>query len=87
MNLDQCPVTSDEKQRMVAEAAYFRFANRNFTGGDPVADWVTAEADIENSLKVFCSVKPQRKALADYQRIGVVETVEKWFHRLAFWAK
>jgi hypothetical protein len=87
MNLDQCPVTSDEKQRMVAEAAYFRFANRNFTGGDPVEDWVTAEADIENSLKVFCSVKPQRKTLADYQRIGVVETVEKWFHRLAFWAK
>ncbi|MGA9538070.1 MAG: DUF2934 domain-containing protein [Desulfobacterales bacterium] len=87
MKLDQCPVTSDEKQRMVAEAAYLRFANRNFTGGDPVEDWVTAEADIENSLKVFCSVKPQRKALADYQRIGVVETVEKWFHRLASWAK
>ena len=87
MKLDQCPVTSDEKQRMVAEAAYFRFANRNFTGGDPVEDWVTAEADIENSLKVFCSVKPQRKALADYQRMGLVETVEKWFHRLASWAK
>jgi hypothetical protein len=87
MKIDQCAVTSDEKQRMVAEAAYFRFAKRNFTGGDPVEDWVTAEADIENSLKVICSVKPQRKALADYQRMGVVETVEKWFHRLSSWAK
>ena len=87
MKLDQCPVTSDEKQRMVAEAAYCRFANRDFTGGDPVEDWVTAEADIENSLKVFCNVKTQRKALTDYQRMGVVETVEKWFHRLTSWFK
>ncbi|MGB5422924.1 MAG: DUF2934 domain-containing protein [Desulfobacterales bacterium] len=87
MKLDQCPVTSDEKQRMVAEAAYFRFENRNFTGGDPVEDWVTAEADIENSLKVFCSAKTQRKALTDYQRSGFVETVEKWFLRLTSWVK
>jgi hypothetical protein len=87
MKLNQCLVTSDEKKRMVAEAAYFRFANRNFSRGDPVEDWVMAEADIENSLKIFCSVKPQRKALADYQRMGIVETVEKWFHRLASWLK
>jgi hypothetical protein len=32
-------------------------------------------------------MKHQRKALADYQRMGVVETVEKWFHRLVSWAK
>jgi len=32
MKLDQCPVTSDEKQPMVAEAAYFRFANRRPRG-------------------------------------------------------
>ena len=87
MKLDQCPLTNDEKQRMIAEAAYFRFANRKFTSGDPVKDWFTAEADIEKSLKVFCGVKPQRKALVDYQRTGFVETVEKWFHRLTSWVK
>ena len=87
MKLDQCPLTNDEKQRMVAEAAYFRFANRNFTSGDSVKDGVTAEAAIENSLNVFCGVKPQRKALVDYQRSGFVETVEKWFLRLTSWGK
>ena len=87
MKLDQCPLTDAEKERMVAEAAYFRFANRNFTSGDPVKDWVAAEADIEKSLKFFCGVKPQRKALADYQRTGFVETVKKWFHRSTSWAK
>ena len=40
------------KQRllMIAEAAYFRAERRGFQGGDPVADWLEAEAEINARL-------------------------------------
>jgi hypothetical protein len=39
----------EERQRMIAEAAYFRAQARGFQGGDPVDDWLTAEAEINRS--------------------------------------
>lgn len=44
-------VDVEERNRMVAEAAYFRAERRGFAGGDPVADWVEAEAEVEASLQ------------------------------------
>jgi hypothetical protein len=35
-----------DRYQMIQEAAYFRAENRNFTGGDPVEDWLAAETDI-----------------------------------------
>jgi hypothetical protein len=35
---------------MIAEAAYFRAAQRGFNGGDPVADWIAAEAEVDALL-------------------------------------
>lgn len=35
---------------MIAEAAYFRAASRGFQGGDPVQDWLAAEAEIDRVL-------------------------------------
>ncbi|MHB1180383.1 MAG: DUF2934 domain-containing protein [Sulfuricella sp.] len=35
---------------MIAEAAYYRAECRGFLGGDPVADWLEAEAEIEAML-------------------------------------
>ena len=40
----------EERHRMVAEAAYYKAEKRGFLGGDPEADWVEAEAEVESSL-------------------------------------
>ena len=41
---DQAP---DWHRQMIQEAAYFRAEARGFVGGDPVADWLAAEAEID----------------------------------------
>lgn len=38
-------------EEMVAVAAYFRAEHRGFREGDPVADWLEAEAEIEHLLQ------------------------------------
>ena len=43
-------VSSNERQRMIAEAAYFRAMQRGFNGGDPVDDWLVAEREINRLL-------------------------------------
>src|SRR5262245_39901854 len=35
-----------ERHRMIAEAAYYRAQQRGFCGGDPVQDWLEAEAEV-----------------------------------------
>jgi len=35
------------RHRRIEEAAYLRAATRGFTGGDPVEDWLLAEAEID----------------------------------------
>jgi hypothetical protein len=44
-----CPLTLEEKHNMIAEAAFLRFKQRNYPG-DPIADWLAAEAELENAL-------------------------------------
>ncbi|MGH8168651.1 MAG: DUF2934 domain-containing protein [Woeseiaceae bacterium] len=44
-------VSAEERQKMVAEAAYFRAQGRGFDDGDSVADWVEAEAEINERLR------------------------------------
>lgn len=36
---------------MVAEAAYYIAQRRGFVGGDAVADWLAAEAQVDAKLK------------------------------------
>jgi hypothetical protein len=36
-----------ERQRMIAEAAYFRAQQRGFDGGNPEEDWFAAEREID----------------------------------------
>ncbi len=40
----------EERRQMIAEAAYYRAERRGFVGGDPIEDWLTAEAEIEGRL-------------------------------------
>lgn len=39
------------RQRMIAEAAYYRALQRNFDGGDPLTDWLEAEKEIDRRLR------------------------------------
>ena len=40
---------------MIEEAAYFRAKKRGFTCGDPVNDWLLAEAEIDQLLQARCT--------------------------------
>lgn len=47
-------ISGEERQRMIGEAAYYRAEQRGFIGGDPLQDWLAAEAEIDRQLgKVF----------------------------------
>ncbi len=50
ISLKSQPVSSEERQRMIAEAAYFRAMQRGFDGGDPMDDWLIAEREINKLL-------------------------------------
>ena len=43
-------LTPEERYSRIAEAAYLRAAARGFAGGDPIQDWLDAEADLMNVL-------------------------------------
>lgn len=44
------PLTPEERYNRIAEAAYLRAAARGFEGGDPMQDWLDAEADLMKSV-------------------------------------
>src|SRR3569832_2084509 len=43
-------VSAEEREKMIAQAAYLRAGQRGFMGGAPVADWLEAEAEIDSRL-------------------------------------
>ena len=43
-------VTAELRRRWIAEAAYFRAQRRGFQGGDPLQDWLAAEAEVDRAL-------------------------------------
>jgi hypothetical protein len=50
-DVDRSPVVSaEERERMIAEAAYFKAENRGFRDGDPIQDWIEAETEINAVL-------------------------------------
>ena len=40
-----------DRQEWISVAAYFRAEHRGFWDGDPLSDWLTAEAEIDAMLK------------------------------------
>ncbi len=44
-------LSAEERRRLIAEAAYLRAEQRGFIGGDPVQDWMEAEADLDSRLR------------------------------------
>ena len=44
-------VSAEQRRRMIAEAAYYKALTRELEGsGDPVADWLEAEREIDEKL-------------------------------------
>ena len=43
-------VTPEERQHMIAEAAYFRAEHRAFIGGSLEQDWLESEVEIDKVL-------------------------------------
>ena len=44
------PVTPQERGHCIAVAAYYHALQRGFAEGDPVADWLQAEQEIDTGL-------------------------------------
>jgi hypothetical protein len=51
-------VTLEERHQLIAEAAYFRAQQRNFSPGYELEDWLDAEAEIESRLKSSLDRRP-----------------------------
>lgn len=45
------PVSTEERHRMITEAAYFLAERRGFAGGSAEDDWLQAERDIDRALQ------------------------------------
>ncbi len=68
------PVISDDVRRqMIATAAYLRAERRGFRDGDPLADWLQAEEEINRMLER--SLRSQRMASAKAKQ-GFVSRLE-----------
>jgi len=59
-------VSAEERQRLIAEAAYFRAQQRGFSGGDPLDDWLAAERQINQALP---GPRQQKEELAAYEKL------------------
>ena len=81
MKTNQCPVTHEEKQRMIAHAAYFRSAQRGFANADPLEDWLAAEAEIEASLRIDCRLSRAETNIGARQRAGFLHAMTDWWRR------
>lgn len=44
-------IGAEQRRQLIAEAAYYRAEKRGFNGGDPVADWIEAEKEIDSRLR------------------------------------
>ena len=50
-NPDPISIGPDERHRMIALAAYYRAEQRGFMNGDPMRDWLDAEAEVTTKLQ------------------------------------
>ena len=44
-------VTTEERHRMITEAAYYLAERRGFTGGNAEDDWLRAEREVDHALQ------------------------------------
>jgi hypothetical protein len=44
-------ISAEQRRSMIAEQAYFRAERRGFEDGDPVADWLESEKEVDALLE------------------------------------
>lgn len=44
-------LTKEQREQMIAEAAYYIAELRHFEGGDPVSDWLEAQMIIDSKIR------------------------------------
>lgn len=52
-------MATEERHRLIAEAAYYRALKRQFDGGSSVDDWLAAEAEVDQQLLSLSTVQPR----------------------------
>ena len=82
MKIDSCRISQDEKQRMIAKAAYFRAVRMGLGNTDPMADWLAAEAEIENAIKTGCRRSLSFSKKNRSQSTGLLDAVTGWMYRV-----
>jgi hypothetical protein len=82
MKTDPCYISQDEKQRMIANAAYFRAVRGGLGHTDPVEDWLAAEAQIEKTLQTDCRREFPYFKKNRGQRAGLLDAVTGWMYRV-----
>ena len=45
-------IDPDKRFKMISEAAYYKAKDRNFSGENVMSDWLEAEAEIDQQLKM-----------------------------------
>ena len=43
-------ISADQRRSMIAEQAYLRAERRGFESGDPIADWLESEKEVDRLL-------------------------------------
>ena len=51
-----------DREEMISVAAYYHAEHRDFGGGDPLADWLAAEAEIDAMHKNHKDINVQEQA-------------------------
>ena len=47
---DKVTLSAELREEMIREAAYYRAEKRGFQGGDPLADWLSSEEEVNAAL-------------------------------------
>lgn len=71
-------IDAGQRHHMIEEAAYFLAEHRGFDGGDPLRDWLAAEAEIDTVLRGVSTATPEQTAA--YARLR--EEVRKAFTQI-----
>jgi hypothetical protein len=67
--------TREERQEMVAVAAYFRAERRGFVPGHELEDWWKAASEIDRMLARMATLGVTRE---DYERAGLRNALRLW---------
>lgn len=71
--LSNNPVMEEARHHMISEAAYYLAERRGFADGDPVEDWLEAEAQIDSMLTSDEDVDDSM-LMAGIDRSGAIST-------------